>query len=179
MNKLNVGDKGLEEVSKLEDGQEPSAGPDIFEKLFGKKPEVGYEFTRLSFSIAHRAICFEWSCKGVGFGEYALIFDPEKGFDVDTECMSHEFSLALFAEAIKRIDAGQKATRWKKLSYFHRKWYEFKHLVLKKTDYPECMGYKTVDSTEDREEFIKNVILTFKYYLVQNENIGELSGKPN
>ncbi len=153
--------------------------PDIFEKLFGKKPEVGYEFTHLSFSFGWRAICFEWSCKGVGFGEYALIFDPEKGFDVDTECMGHDFSLALFDEAIKRIDAGQKAKRWKKLNVIQRKYYEFKHLVLKKTTYPECMGYKEVDSTDDREEFIKNVILTFKYYLVQDMNIGELSGKPS
>lgn len=145
--------------------------PDIFEKLFGKKPEIGYEFVYLNFSIARRAICFEWCCKGVGFGEYALIFDPEKGLRVDTECMGLDFSLALFDEAIKRINAGQKAKHWKKLNWFQAKWYEFKHLVLKKNTYPEDMGYKSVDSDEGREEFIKNIILTFKYHMVNKDEI--------
>lgn len=173
MENLDVGDKGLEELSKLEDGQEPSAGPDIFEKLFGKKPEVGYEFTHLSFSFGWRAVCFQWSCKGVGFGEAAFQFKGEEGFDIDHECMGYDFVIALVDEAVRRIDAGQKARKSVQLSYIKRKYYELMHTYFKKTSYPECMGYKEVDSDEGHEQFLKNVMLTFKHYIQPEEKKDE------
>lgn len=136
----------------------------ILEKLFGKEPVSGYEFRYVSFKICHSAIVFQWSCTGIGFGEHALIFDSEKGFDIDTECMGTEFSHALYDEACRLIDAGQKAKKWKKISTIERKWQEFRYLVLKKPKYPECMGYKEIESQDGNEEFIKNVILAFRSY---------------
>lgn len=153
----------------VDDGIAPEAEPDIFEKFFGKKPEVGYEFTYLTYKICSSAIVFEWGCKGVGFGEYALIFSPEKGLDLDTECMSDDFGIALLDEAVKRIDNKQKAVTWADINLYEKCRDKVFSWFGKQAGYPQCMGYKQVDSKDGHEEFIKNICLAFKFFLTKEE----------
>lgn len=82
--------------------EEQNKGIDIFEKLFGKEPEVGYDFQRIEVGVYHRAIVISWSAKGIGFGDVNLIIEDKK-IKINTECMSKCFCDALIAEAIKKI----------------------------------------------------------------------------
>jgi hypothetical protein len=83
----------------------------LLEKAFGKAPKNGYKFNGLGFLFGYRSIVIKWSCQGIGFGELALIFD-EKGFKIDSECMSDDFIVAALKETIRRIKKGQKADKW-------------------------------------------------------------------
>ena len=69
---------------------------DIFEELVGDKPENGYEFTSVEVYIGHRAICVNWSAKGIGFGGVDFVYDEDNGLEVHKECMSREFVAALY-----------------------------------------------------------------------------------
>lgn len=123
-------------------------GVDIFEKLFGKKPEKGiFVFNQLDYILGWGALVIRWSCQGIGFGEIAFIFDPEKGLDIDDECMGKEFVLKAIEEAELRIKKGQKSLT-----------------IL----FSEKEGIRYGDSKEDNELFIKNVLLTFKKYILED-----------
>lgn len=122
---------------------------DIFEKLFGKKPENGnYIFNHIDYSLGWGAVVISWSCQGIGFGEIAFCFDSEKGLDIDDECMGKQFVLSAISEAEQRIKSGQKAIRY---------------------IFCEKEGIKYEESKEENELFIKNVILTFKKYILENK----------
>lgn len=120
----------------------------IFEKLFGKEPEDGnYIFNYLDYSIGWGSVVLSWSCQGIGFGELAFCFDPEKGLDIDDECMGKEFVLCAIDEVVSRVEKGQKAV----VSSFY-----------------ENEGIKYYESKESNEIFIKNVLLTFKKYILED-----------
>jgi hypothetical protein len=122
---------------------------DFFEKLFGKKPEDGsFIFTHMDYSLGWGAVVLSWSCQGIGFGEIAFRFDPENGLDIDDECMSKEFVLCAIDEAENRIKSGQKAVRYV---------------------FCDKEGIKYEESKEQNELFIKNVLLTFKKYIIENK----------
>jgi hypothetical protein len=123
--------------------------PDIFEKLFGKPPESGYEYNYLKFHLGWRAVIIQWGCKGVGFGELVFIFDPERGLQIDHECMGREFTLFTIDEAVRRIENGQK-------------------LEVAKRGLSD-LQFEYTESVEENEEFIKNMLLTFRYYIVSNK----------
>jgi hypothetical protein len=121
---------------------------DIFEKLFGNRPEDGsYIFTSLNYTLGWGGVVLSWSCQGIGFGEIAFIFDSEKGLDIDDECMSKEFVLKAIDEAEERIKKGQKASV---------------------TLFCEKEGIRYEESKESNELFIKNVLLTFKKYILED-----------
>lgn len=125
-----------------------SQAKDIFEKLFGNRPEDGsYIFNRLDYSLGWGALVLSWSCQGIGFGEIAFRFDPEKGLDIDDECMSKEFVLKAISEAEDRIKKGQKSVV---------------------TLFCEKEGIKYEESKESNELFIKNVLLTFKKLILED-----------
>lgn len=80
---------------------------DIFEKCFGKAPEVGYDFKYVVVGLYWRAIVISWGAAGIGFGEVALVIEDKK-IKIDTECMSKDFCDALIAEAIKKLEEQEK-----------------------------------------------------------------------
>jgi hypothetical protein len=125
-----------------------SQAKNIFEKLFGNKPEDGgFMFNSLDYTLGWCGVVLSWSCQGIGFGQIAFRFDPEKGLDIDDECMSKEFVLKAITEAEDRIKKGQKAS----VTLFCKK-----------------EGIKYEESKENNELFIKNVLLTFKKYILQD-----------
>jgi len=90
---------------------------DIFEKLFGKAPETGYEFTSVEVALTDNSVFkgfnIDWSAKGVGFGgmwfgwgvdkESLKDFPAQQGFHLSSECMSDEFVEALLKEAMPQM----------------------------------------------------------------------------
>ena len=78
---------------------------DKFEKIFGKEPKEGYEFTYTSITCGYRAIVISWSAKGIGFGEFAIILDKDSNtIFADTEHMGKEFCDALVEKACEDFD---------------------------------------------------------------------------
>ena len=84
----------------------PKKKKDIFESLFGKSPKKGYEFTSIKVEPWHNedfgGIVISWSARGIGFGEVTFSFKNGK-IEMDTECMSNEFVLALLAHSIPKL----------------------------------------------------------------------------
>jgi hypothetical protein len=117
---------------------------DLFEKAFGKKPKKGYKFTGLGYSFGYRSIIISWTCKGIGFGQLALIFD-DTGLAIDSELMTNEFIISALNETIKRIKKGQKADKW---------------IFSKVTKKGRC-----VESQEGHEQFISAMCSTFLWYM--------------
>jgi len=88
---------------------------DIFEKLFGKAPEEGYEFTSVEVNIIDndrfKGFAISWCAKGIGFGEVTLTWGLDEelkeynqyGFHSDTELMSREFVDALMVAAAPKL----------------------------------------------------------------------------
>lgn len=76
---------------------------DIFEKLFGEKPKKGYEITYTNTSCGWRAIVIQWSAKGIGFGDLAIVFENGVIY-AETECMSKEFCDAVIKKACENLD---------------------------------------------------------------------------
>lgn len=76
---------------------------DIFEKLFGKKPEEGYGFYSVKVIVASRGIVIQWGAKGVGFGEFCMFFEDGKIL-ADTEHMGKEFCDHLIMAALDKIE---------------------------------------------------------------------------
>ena len=84
----------------------PKKKKDIFEELFGKQPKTGYTFNCIQVSPYQNekfaGINIAWSAKGVGFGEVNFSIKEGK-IEMDTECMSNEFIIALLAQAIPHL----------------------------------------------------------------------------
>ena len=93
--------------------EETISAPDIFEKLFGKKPETGYIFTHIRVSVGWRAIIISWGAQGVGFGETTIFMDKKK-INIDTECMGKVFCDAVVAEAVKQMKEKEDSRKSKK-----------------------------------------------------------------
>lgn len=91
---------------------------DIFEDLFGKAPEKGYEFTSVDVNVFdyeitpeqhdgdfvghHKGLVVSWAATGIGFGEITLNIKEDK-IEIDSECMSKEFVKALLEFALPKI----------------------------------------------------------------------------
>jgi hypothetical protein len=86
---------------------------DIFEKLFGKAPEEGYEFKDTKVELVDnerfKGFVIKWLASGIGFGEVWVGWDlkgcelSKKGFYSDTEFMSEEFINALITHVSPEI----------------------------------------------------------------------------
>lgn len=78
---------------------------DNFEKIFGKEPESGYDFTYTQITCGWQSVVIKWGARGVGFGQLGIIISEKDGsIFADTECMNKEFCDAVVEKACENLD---------------------------------------------------------------------------
>lgn len=77
---------------------------DIFEKAFGKEPLKAYDITFAQVSCGWRSAVVQWSAKGIGFGELAIIIGDDNVIYADTEHMGKKFCDAVMEKLYENME---------------------------------------------------------------------------